>query len=509
MFSVGFKVFNSNYAPDMVIPLSGYKVEISMAVACQEGEAQIISALPASNFRQSIFDLKENAGAFDYASISRDGNRFGRWQASGISGNQEVSYAFSVKAQKVVYQLPDSLPCAVPYPDTLARFLTGPDFVQTNNATAQKVLGELQLGKSNNLLTEVEKVYDFTAHGMEAFDFAGMINPPAPLQTGEADSNSKNQLFVALLQALGVPARLVSGLVLSSDKDAFVHHWAEAFLGNQWVSFDPAQQLYAVLPANYIVFCRGAGPFFQHTENTSLDYTIKSGRHLFFKESDLSALAGCAGNIMTVWPYFERAGVPLDLLRMILMIPVGAIVTIIFRNVIGVEIFGTFLPVLIASAFRETGLFWGLLIFVTIILTGAVLGAVLRRLRILYAPRLTIVLVYVVAALFLASIVSMKFANVSLGNATLFPLAVMAITIERFSLLVDETGVKKALTLLANTVITVVFCHLVIDSLFLQAMVLAFPETMLLVIGASIYLGSWKGLRLNELLRFRGLIFNK
>ena len=506
---LGFKASRLNFTPDMLIPVSGYKVEINMTLACGEGEIRVISALPAGNFRQSVFDQTENAAAFDFSSYSENGNRFGSWQASQVPGMHKLCYGFSVKTQKVAYQLPDSLPYFATYGDTLFGFLKAPNPEQPSGATIKNVLNELQLGKSSNLLDEVRRAYDFVVQAVPAPHFADTVNAGTPWPDGAVDFSDKNDLFVALLRELGVPARLVGGLILSAGNIAIVHHWSEAFLGNQWVDFDPEHQQYAVLPANYLKFQHGGRAFFQHTDNARFDYEVSYARCLFPRENDFDTLATSAYSIMQVWPYFERAGVPLDLLRMIIMIPLGALITIIFRNVIGVETFGTFLPVLIASAFRETGLLWGLLVFVALILSGAALGAALHRLRILYAPRLTIVLVYVVAALFLVTIFSMKFANVSLGHAALFPLAVMAITIERFALLAEETGTRKALALLANTVITVIFCYGVIHSVFLQTIVLAFPETMLLVIGASIYLGAWRGLRLSELLRFRRLIFSK
>ena len=137
------------------------------------------------------------------------------------------------------------------------------------------------------------------------------------------------------------------------------------------------------------------------------------------------------------------------------------------------------------------------------------LRIVLDRLRILHTPKLTIILVYVVFAILFVSALGVKFDNMNIAHATLFPLALMAITIERFWLIAEENNVWTALKILMNTVLTVIFCYLVIHSLLLQTIVLAFPEIMLLVIVASIYLGNWKGLRLSELIRFRGLIFNK
>ena len=44
----------------------------------------------------------------------------------------------------------------------------------------------------------------------------------------------------------------------------------------------------------------------------------------------------------------------------LLMIPVGALVIVLLRNFVGVKTFGTFMPVLVALAFRETLLLWGI-----------------------------------------------------------------------------------------------------------------------------------------------------
>jgi hypothetical protein len=275
------------------------------------------------------------------------------------------------------------------------------------------------------------------------------------------------------------------------------------------VPFDPTNQHFAALPDNYLVVYYGDEIFFQHTNGAKFQYAFSIERRLFPQESNHGNLSKLSLNIMNVWPLFQKAGLAPDMLGIILMFPIGAIITIIFRNVIGLETFGTFLPVLIASAFRESGLFWGLLIFAFLILLGALLGSTLHGLRILYAPRLTIILVYVVLALLTISALGVKFNAVSLGQAALFPLAVMAITIERFTSIAEEAGIKKALTIFANTGWPVIICYLVVNSLFLQTIALAFPEIMLLVIGLSIYLGAWKGLRLKELIRFKRLLFQE
>jgi hypothetical protein len=82
---------------------------------------------------------------------------------------------------------------------------------------------------------------------------------------------------------------------------------------------------------------------------------------------------------------------------------------VIFRNIIGLQTFGIFMPALIATSLRESELLWGLLVFLGIIFMGAMLRTVLDRLRILHTPKLTIVLVYVVFALLFVSALGVKF----------------------------------------------------------------------------------------------------
>jgi len=52
-------------------------------------------------------------------------------------------------------------------------------------------------------------------------------------------------------------------------------------------------------------------------------------------------------------------------------------------------------------------------------------------------------------------------------------------------------------------------CYVIMDSLFLQSVTLAFPEVLMLVIALNLWLGKWIGLRFSEFIRFRHLIFKE
>ncbi len=58
---------------------------------------------------------------------------------------------------------------------------------------------------------------------------------------------------------------------------------------------------------------------------------------------------------------------------LILMVPLGALLVVFMRTFIGVQTFGTFMPILIAIAFRETQLFWGIVLFTGIVFIGLII----------------------------------------------------------------------------------------------------------------------------------------
>ena len=92
----------------------------------------------------------------------------------------------------------------------------------------------------------------------------------------------------------------------------------------------------------------------------------------------------------------------------LLMIPIGALVILFLRNFVGVKTFGTFMPVLVALAFRETLLVWGIVLFVVIVSLGLLIRFYLERLRLLLVPRLTVVLTVVVLLMAGISVLSHK-----------------------------------------------------------------------------------------------------
>ena len=68
------------------------------------------------------------------------------------------------------------------------------------------------------------------------------------LATREAECQGHTYLYAALARALGIPTRVVNGIVYSEDFGGFLYHtWAESSVGGRWLAVDPT---FATVPAD-------------------------------------------------------------------------------------------------------------------------------------------------------------------------------------------------------------------------------------------------------------------
>ena len=240
---------------------------------------------------------------------------------------------------------------------------------------------------------------------------------------------------------------------------------------------------------------------FKHTSDVNFDYRFETRSELV-----PSPRAKATFTLFDVWGMFDRLKLPFALLRTILMLPVGALLVVLFRNVVGMPTFGTFLPALLAASAGETGAAFGVVAVLVVVAVVAAVRWGLGRLELLHSPTLAILLSAVVLTLILTSMAGERLGLQPLTRVTLFPIAVLAICAERFYLSLTEHGGRAASKELAGTLVVMLGCHVVMGSLALQVLVIGFPEVLLLVVAANVYLGRWVGMRLSEYRRFRGLL---
>jgi hypothetical protein len=219
-------------------------------------------------------------------------------------------------------------------------------------------------------------------------------------------------------------------------------------------------------------------------------------------EATVEELSAYRRQLIAGWARAVRAQVPLQSLNLILVIPLIACVVVIARNVVGVATFGTFSPVIVSLAFLATGLYWGVLIFVSIVGLGALLRNAIQGLRLHLISRLAILVSLVSVVMTGLTVLGAYLGIGALLQVSLFPMVIMASLIENFTASQIEFGTRQAIRLAGNTLLVCAVCYVVVEGTGLPSWILTYPEILIGVIAAQAVLGKWRGLRLTEFRRF-------
>ena len=163
------------------------------------------------------------------------------------------------------------------------------------------------------------------------------------------------------------------------------------------------------------------------------------------------------------------------------------------------------MPVLIALAFRETKLFWGVILFALLVALGLSIRFLLERLRLLLVPRLGAVLIVVVLLMLLISLISHELGMETGLSVALFPMVIIAMTIERMSVVWEERGAADAIRAALGSLVVAVFAYIFMGLGWLEHLVFTFPELLLIILAAVILAGRYTDYRLLELTRFKAM----
>jgi len=310
---------------------------------------------------------------------------------------------------------------------------------------------------------------------------------------------------VGLLQTAGVPARIVHGLILVPERrDAHFVRWLEFYAAGRWHPVYPSGPTAEAL-RYYLPWWRGPASFMQLSGGTGLSHRLTTSRSY---ELAVHAALSQRRELERKLVEFSLFGLPLQaqsLFRTLMAVPAGILLLVILRNVVGIKTFGTFMPVLIALAFRQTGLAWGCVFFSIVVALGLAVRFYFERLRLLLVPRLAAVVIVVILLLAGITIVSFKLGferGLSIG---LFPIVILTMTIERMTVVWEERGAAEALQQAAGSILVGALCHLLMNVPVVEHLFFVFPELLLVVLAATLLLGRYSGYRLTELRRFRVL----
>ncbi|WPO98541.1 inactive transglutaminase family protein [Pseudomonas sp. HR96] len=420
-------------------------------------------------------------------SVNRvDANRMVTWSARRVSGEQTLYYRLVLTRR---YSDNAAEPKGPVFRDSLpldgaekvaAMALVGP--IRQHSADVATFVGET-IKRVNNANDDNVKL----------------------LLAGDASVANRARVIDLLLSVAHVPLEKVHTLRLAADHAQTPELWLRTYNGRDWLYFDPETGAQG-LPADRLLWWIGDDNLI----------SVEGGRKplvtFSMSNSEMNALrlarltdANSDGDLLA----YSLYNLPLQTQQtftILLMIPVGVLVILVLRNLVGLQTLGTFTPVLIALAFREMHLGFGVLLFGVITALGLGLRSYLEHLKLQMLPRLSVVLTFVVVLIAVLSLLGHKLGLEQGLSVALFPMVILTMTIERLSITWEERGARHALQVALGTLLAAALAHLLMSVPPLMYFVFTFPAVLLVLVGFMLAMGRYRGYRLSELLRFKAAL---
>ncbi len=463
-----------------------FAVEARLHFYASRGPVKAQLAIPKGGSGYDILDESFGSPGFGVTTRDEGDGRLSVWAKRRASGEQTLYYRAVIYASDA-----ESYGSEPPFPKV-------PDYPEPYGSAARSLLDEVREDSAD--------IVTFTAELVERLNTPAAEEHIRLLRSSGEGPPSLAATAVYVLAGARIPARVVQGLYLSErERHAELIPWLQVYDGSAWHFVDPESGSVG-RPEGFFVWHPGDGQL----------HSLEGGRRDALELSVIRNVMDAQALAMQRAEGREGSPQLLSLLNLpirtqavyqiLLLLPFGAFVVAVARNVVGLKTTGTFMPALIALAFRETRLVWGVLLFVAVVVVGLALRSALDRLKLLLVPRLGAVLTTVILLLAVLSMVSHRVGlepGISVG---LFPVVILVITIERLSIVWDERGLREAAQEGATSLLVSIIAYFVMTRSGLQHFVFVFPESLLILFGGFLVLGRYSGYRFMEIQRFRSLL---
>lgn len=461
-----------------------WTVETSIRFDAGPGSIKVNLQIPTLTPGYEMLDEYSVSKGYSFFLTYVAGGREAQWAIRRSSGMQTLYY------RRVVYEDPSSeqIDTTPPFPP--------PPVINEPLRTAVEVIVE-----------------DVRAQSADPASFTTELlrrcNDPSPdanveILLAEADTSAEFvETMTTVLAAARIPARMIHGIILQ-DQQRRVEPtpWLEVHDGDRWRYFNPNTGAEG-LPDRYLIWWRGNQPLVHVEGGNNIDVNFAVRKNFLDAMTIAEQRAADDSSLLVDFSLFSLPIQTQAVYSVLLMIPIGAMIMVVMRNMVGIDTFGTFMPVLIALAFRETRLLWGVVLFSLLVALGLTIRFLLERLRLLLVPRLGAVLIVVVMLMVIISVVGHKIGLETGLSVALFPMVIIAMTIERMSIVWEERGAGDAMRAGLGSLLVAAIAYMAMGMDWLEHLVFAFPELLLVALALVLLVGRYTGYRLTELRRFK------
>ncbi|MBW7472491.1 inactive transglutaminase family protein [Marinobacter sp. M216] len=424
--------------------------------------------------------LSEQAASpgYGFSIIEKNGSRRAEWTKRNVSGRQTLYF-------KTQFIPDDSAIDRQPTPEPKARKI----FWEEPQATAvREVLAQAEERSS-------------TPESMTR-ELIRFMQPDTRTQNTTLLVSEENylDLLVDMLNHSGIPARTADGLKLEdARRRQSLMPFLQIFNGEQWLTFDPNTAEQGV-PESLLLWRQGSASLLDVVggDNSEVSFSMLRqtvpALQLATMEFDSNGLGFLS--------FYELPIEEQSMFRMLLLLPLGALMVAFMRIVIGIRTSGTFMPVLIAVAFVQTTLVPGLIAFLSVVSIGLMMRGYLSSLNLLLVSRISALIILVIFITAGLSIIGYQMGFNTGMTVTFFPMVIIAWTIERMSILWEEEGAHEVLIQGAGSMFVAICAYLLMSAPLAGHLTFNFPELHLVILGLILLMGQYTGYKLSELKRF-------
>jgi hypothetical protein len=177
-------------------------------------------------------------------------------------------------------------------------------------------------------------------------------------------------------------------------------------------------------------------------------------------------------------------------LRLVLLVPVGAVVVVLFRLTLGLRVLGPFRPILIAIALQLTGLGAGLVFLILVMATIAIIRPLVRGAGLPYFARVAVLVSTVAVFVITTVLASHSLQMDQLLRVAFFPIVVLCLVAESFARTLHDEGARSALWRAVMTILAALLINAIAALPGLMNTLLAFPELTLLTLAMVVAIGN-------------------
>ena len=456
-----------------------WTVEAKVEFLARGEPVKVSLAIPDT---QSRFERKAEHTAspgYGLAFLEEDGERRAEWSIRMAEGRQTLYYRVDMQVNKTL--VVDGSPPEL----SLNQQLSGNGHRET--AALQLLSSALERSADNFTLAR-ELINEFNTQVQSAQLLA--------------QQQRRSLWLVRLLNHAGVPAREVMTLTLEDGRRRQpLNTYLQVFEGGQYLIFDIQSGKRGRLKDQLL---------WEYQSGALLDLIGGSQSSVLFSiiEQEVPAAQVLEREKAEGIAFldFSIHSLPVEeqaMFKGILLIPVGVLVVVFMRVLIGLRTSGTFMPVLIAMAFIQTSLLTGLIGFVLIVGIGLMIRSYLSHLNLLLVARISAVIISVIAIIAVFAVLAFQLGLSEGLKITFFPMIILSWTIERMSILWEEEGAQEVLVQSGGSLLVALCAYVVMTNEIVRHLTFNFMGLQLIFMALVIVLGSYTGYRLLELRRFR------